>query len=72
MFEICSLLSPYQDTPLHMAAHNGHTDTLQYLIDQGAGINVKNNHGVSEWDYNADFSLTTQVPDKGSGICLYN
>ena len=65
MFKICSLLSPHQDTPLHMAAQNGHTDTVKCLIDKGAVINVKNNYGVS-------LSLRTQVPDKGSGICLYN
>jgi len=48
MFEICSLLSLHQYTPLYMAARNGHTDTVQCLIDKGAGINIKNNDGVSE------------------------
>ena len=48
MFGICSLLSPHQDTPLHAAALNGHTNTAHYLIDNGAGINIKNNSGVSE------------------------
>ena len=48
MFKICSLLSPHQDTPLHMAAKGGHTDSVQYLIDKGAEINVKKNDGVSE------------------------
>ena len=48
MFKICSLLSPHQGTPLHVAAEGGHTDSVQYLIDKGAGINVKNNYGVSE------------------------
>ena len=72
MFKICSLFSPHQNTPLHCAAVGGHTDSMQCLIDKGAGINVKNIYGVSEWDCNADLSLSTQVPDKGSGICLYN
>ena len=48
MFEICSLVSPHQDTPLHMAADSGRTDAIQYLIDKGAGINIKNEDGVSE------------------------
>ena len=47
MFGICSL-SPHQDTPLHTAAVNGHTDTVHYLTDNGAGINITNNIGVSE------------------------
>ena len=72
MFKICSLFSPHQDTPLHCALKGGHTDSVQYLIDKGAGINVKNKRGVSEWDCNADQSLSTQVSDKGSGICWYN
>ena len=48
MFEICSLLSPHQDTPLHMAALSGHTETVQYLVGKGAGINIRNEDGVSE------------------------
>ena len=54
MFKICSLLSPHQDTPLHVAAEGGHTDSVQYLIDKGAGINIKNKTEVSERDCNAD------------------
>ena len=50
MFKICSLLSPHQDTPLHVAAHRGHTETVQYLIGKGAEINIRNKYGVSEWD----------------------
>ena len=57
MFEICSLLSPHQDTPLHMAAEGGHTDTVQCLIDKGAGINIKNDGGVSECDCATDCRL---------------
>ena len=54
MLEICSLLSPNQDTPLHLAVLNGHTDTVQYLTEKGADINIKDNDGVSESDCNAD------------------
>ena len=28
-------------TPLHWAAGQGHVDTVQYLIDKGADINIK-------------------------------
>ena len=34
-------LSPRQMTPLHWAAGQGHVDTVQYLIDKGADINIK-------------------------------
>ena len=67
MFKICSLLSPHQNTPLHMAADNRHTDVVQCLIDKGAGINIRNEDGVSESDCNADLSLSTQVPGKNEG-----
>ena len=74
MFKVCSLLSPHQDTPLHVAVagEGAYTNSVQYLIDKGAEINIKDKRGVSEWDCNGDLSLSTQVPDKGSGICLYN
>ena len=47
MFKVCSLLSPHQYTPLHVAAEEGHTDSVQCLIDKGAEINIKDNAGVS-------------------------
>ena len=42
------LNSPYQLTPLHMAAHAGHVDTVRCLVDKGADTNIKNRRGVSE------------------------
>ena len=48
-----------------MVAGQGHTDSVQYLIDKGAGVNVRNHSGVSEWDCNVDLSWSAQVPDKG-------
>ena len=71
MFKICSLISPHQETPLHKAAYRWAIDIVQYLTDNGAGINIRSNSGVSEGDCNADLSLSTQVPDKRSGICMY-
>ena len=35
-------------TPLHKAALRGHVDTLQYLLDKGADIDIKDSNGVSE------------------------
>ena len=46
VFEICSLLSPHQWTPLHWAAFYGHTDTVHYLTEKGANINIKDDDGV--------------------------
>ena len=48
MFKMCSLLSPHQNTPLHFAAHRGHTETVQYLIGKGAEINIRGEDRVSE------------------------
>ena len=32
----------FQSTPLHCAAHNGHTDSVALLVASGADINMKN------------------------------
>ena len=48
MFKMCSFLSPHQNTPLHFAAYRGHTETVQYLIGNGAEVNIRNDSGVSE------------------------
>ncbi|XP_057299481.1 uncharacterized protein LOC130630100 [Hydractinia symbiolongicarpus] len=36
-----------QDAPLHAAARNGHTDVLNYLLQQNADVNVMNTEGTS-------------------------
>ena len=47
-------VSPHQYTPLHWAAVNGHIDTVQSLINKGAEINIRDNHGeVCDGDCNA-------------------
>ena len=48
MFEICSLLSPHQNTLLHFAAFSGHTEMLQNFVGKGAEVNIRNEDGVSE------------------------
>ena len=40
--------SPHQWTPLHCAAGGGHVDIMQYLVDAGGEINIKDVEGVSE------------------------
>ena len=32
-------------TPLHCAAHQGHADCMNILINSGAEVNAKNNEG---------------------------
>ena len=41
-------------TPLHKAAIRGHVDTVQCLLDKRADIHIKDDDGVSEWNYTAD------------------
>ena len=35
-------------TPLHEAAEKGHVGAVDYLIQAGADVNIKDNGGVSE------------------------
>jgi len=51
------ILSLHQATPLHVAAESGNVDTVSYLGDKGADINIKDGDGVSECDYTADTVL---------------
>ena len=37
-----------QRTPLHIAAGNGHDDTVLYFADQRADVSIKDNNGVSK------------------------
>ena len=38
-------------TPLHLAAESGHIKVVDYLIDQGADINIQADNGVIICDY---------------------
>ena len=40
--------SPEQRTPLHCAAKWGHVGAVDYLIQAGADVNIKDDDGVSE------------------------
>ena len=41
----------YQRTPLHTAAKEGYRYTVEYLVKKGADITIKDDKGVSAWDY---------------------
>ena len=41
---------PHQRTPLHVAARGGHKDTVEYLADKRARINIPDKYGVSTID----------------------
>jgi len=38
----------FQQTPLHVAANNGHDYTVKCLVQKGADINIKDKKGVNE------------------------
>ena len=38
----------HQQTPLHVAASNGHDYTVECLVKKGAVMNIKDKKGVSE------------------------
>ena len=40
--------SPQQATPVHEAAREGHVRALEYLIQAGADVTIKDNYGVSD------------------------
>ena len=39
---------PHQETPLHEAAEGGHVGVLEYLIQAGADVTIKDDDGVSD------------------------
>ena len=52
--------SPEQETPLHKAANWDRVGAVDYLIQAGADVNIKNNFGVSEKDYTTNCGLIHQ------------
>ena len=46
MFKFVSFFN--QMTALHQAAHKGHVDIVECLVDKGADINIKDKNGVSD------------------------
>ena len=45
---------PQQYTALNLAVKACDVDTVRYLVDKGADINIKDDNGVSECDYNVN------------------
>jgi hypothetical protein len=41
------LLGMGQVTPLHKSSEEGHLEVTQYLVSQGATVNIQDNDGVS-------------------------
>jgi len=56
----CLVSFPHQMTPLHKAAERGHVDAVELLLQAGADVNIKDNDGVSEYDYSTDCGLLHQ------------
>ena len=48
---LTSVLSLHQMAPLHLAAESGRIKMIDYLLDQGAGINIQDENGVSLLNY---------------------
>jgi len=44
-------------TPLHVAACGSYPDSVKYIIQAGADVNLKDNLGVSEEEYSTDCGL---------------
>lgn len=50
-----------QWTPLHVAVGVGDADIVRYLVHKEANINIKENGGVSVWEYTTDGRLVLLV-----------
>ena len=46
--------SPHQEIPLHKAASRGHVGAVEYIIQAGADVTIKDDNGVSEQDSSTD------------------
>ena len=44
----CKFISLHQWTPLHVAAYRRNVDAMNFLVDKGADVNIKDEYEVSE------------------------
>jgi len=51
-------------TALHAAAHRGHVEIVEFLLKQGANVNVKDGDGYTPLHNTADSSLKSSPPKK--------
>ena len=61
----------YGNTPLCVAAHNGHLNIVQFLVDKGADINIKSNQGFAPLyvaAHNGHLNIVQFLVDKGADI----
>ncbi len=61
----------YGNTPLCVAAHNGHLNIVQFLVDKGADINIKSNQGFTPLyvaAHNGHLNIVQFLVDKGANI----
>ena len=58
---LCFFDSPHQVTPLHIAANSGQVETVRWLVEQGADVNIQTNEGVGEYEYTAHFKLVLML-----------
>ena len=58
-----NFVSPHQITPLHWAAEKGHVNVVQYLLEKGANMNIKEwkEGGVSQSDCTTDHGLVLWI-----------
>ena len=63
-FSFSSLKFSRQVTPLHMAAEGGHVSIVEYLVDNGARMDVKENAGVSIQIQNCYFEFGHSIANK--------
>ena len=40
-YNITCVIQVYKETPLHLAASQGHTNVVSLLVDNGAGVDMK-------------------------------